>query len=256
MCYRRCAGFTLIELSIVLVIIGLVVGGITVGRDLIKAAEIRKEVADLTSYDAAVNTFRTKYNGIPGDFNQTGVIPGLADNHIGDGDGFVTMNDLWIGSSPWEQLSKAGLIQGYYGNDQSYLVNDSCLANVSCPPTPFNATSVHFMMGMSAMWGGYLYSSPLAGSNANISITIFNGTGVAHSLTGNLTVDQAYALDVKLDDGVAHSGRLMTENAQGAGSGCVDGASADDPLDFTTFSYDYNLTTDTADDCWPVYVMR
>jgi prepilin-type N-terminal cleavage/methylation domain-containing protein len=60
-------GFTLIELSIVLVIIGLIVGGILVGQDLIKAAQLRATITQLERYDAAVNTFRTKYNGLPGD---------------------------------------------------------------------------------------------------------------------------------------------------------------------------------------------
>ncbi len=53
-------GFTLIELSIVLVIIGLIVGGVLVGQDLIKAAETRATVGQVEKYNAAVNTFRTK----------------------------------------------------------------------------------------------------------------------------------------------------------------------------------------------------
>ena len=60
-------GFTLIELSIVLVIIGLIVGGVLVGRDMIQAATIRAQVAQIEKYNAAVNTFRLKYNGLPGD---------------------------------------------------------------------------------------------------------------------------------------------------------------------------------------------
>lgn len=65
--HRSQGGFTLIELSIVLVIIGLIVGGVLVGQDLIKAAELRATISQLEKYNAAVNTFRTKYNGVPGD---------------------------------------------------------------------------------------------------------------------------------------------------------------------------------------------
>ena len=54
-------GFTLIELSIVLVIIGLIVGGVLVGQNLIKAAEIRNQIKQMQEYQIAFNTFRTKY---------------------------------------------------------------------------------------------------------------------------------------------------------------------------------------------------
>src|SRR3984957_20998129 len=60
-------GFTLIELSIVLVIIGLIVGGILVGQDLIKAAEVRAQLLQIEKYNSAVNTFRGKFGGLPGD---------------------------------------------------------------------------------------------------------------------------------------------------------------------------------------------
>ena len=64
---RNHSGFTFVELSIVLAIIGLLVGGVLVGRDLIKAAEIRGHVQQIEKYNAAANTFRSKYGGLPGD---------------------------------------------------------------------------------------------------------------------------------------------------------------------------------------------
>jgi prepilin-type N-terminal cleavage/methylation domain-containing protein len=59
--------FNLIELSIVLVIIGLIVGGILVGRDLISAAAVRAQISQIEKYNQAVNTFRSKYGYLPGD---------------------------------------------------------------------------------------------------------------------------------------------------------------------------------------------
>src|SRR6202035_5008439 len=61
------SGFTLIELSIALVIIGLIVGGILVGQDMIKAAEVRAQISQIEKYNQAVNTFKGKFGGLPGD---------------------------------------------------------------------------------------------------------------------------------------------------------------------------------------------
>src|ERR1700691_4838931 len=61
------SGFTLIELSIVLVIIGLVVGGVLVGQDLIRAAEVRATISQIEKYNTAARTFYGKYGYLPGD---------------------------------------------------------------------------------------------------------------------------------------------------------------------------------------------
>jgi len=63
--YCEHSGFTLIELSIVLVIIGLIVGGVLVGRDLISAASVRAQITQIEKYQQAVNAFRDKYGGVP-----------------------------------------------------------------------------------------------------------------------------------------------------------------------------------------------
>jgi prepilin-type N-terminal cleavage/methylation domain-containing protein len=60
-------GFTLIELSIVLVIIGLIIGGVLAGKDMIRAAQVRKTLRTIEQYDTAVITFKNKYNCLPGD---------------------------------------------------------------------------------------------------------------------------------------------------------------------------------------------
>ena len=61
------SGFTLVELAIVLVIIGLIVSGVLVGQDLIRAAEIRSTLSQLERYNTSVNAFRDKYRYLPGD---------------------------------------------------------------------------------------------------------------------------------------------------------------------------------------------
>jgi prepilin-type N-terminal cleavage/methylation domain-containing protein len=64
-------GFTLIEMSIVLVIIGLIVGSVLVGRDLVSAAYVRAQVTQIEKFNTATNTFYGKYGALPGDLNDT-----------------------------------------------------------------------------------------------------------------------------------------------------------------------------------------
>ncbi|MGB1540395.1 MAG: prepilin-type N-terminal cleavage/methylation domain-containing protein, partial [Rickettsiales bacterium] len=63
------AGFSLVELSIVLVILGLLTGGILGGQSLIRAAELRSVSKEYEKYQTAINIFKDKYFALPGDFN-------------------------------------------------------------------------------------------------------------------------------------------------------------------------------------------
>src|SRR5580700_6487564 len=64
-------GFTLIEMSIVLVIIGLIVGGVLVGQSLINAAAVRAQVSQIEQLKSATMTFKAKYDNLPGDISPT-----------------------------------------------------------------------------------------------------------------------------------------------------------------------------------------
>lgn len=60
-------GFSLVELSIVLVILGLLTGGILAGQSLIRAAELRSVTTEYGRWVTAMHSFRDKYMAIPGD---------------------------------------------------------------------------------------------------------------------------------------------------------------------------------------------
>jgi len=64
------SAFTLIELSIVLIIISLIVGGIIGGKSLIHSAEIQSISRDINKNLAAINSFNLQYDALPGDFNE------------------------------------------------------------------------------------------------------------------------------------------------------------------------------------------
>lgn len=128
---QKCiSGFSLVELSIVLVILGLLVGGIMTGQNLIKAAELRAVSTEISKYSAAVYTFRDKYMALPGDMENAIAFWDEADGGDGtgndctytstqgttcngDGDGRVTLSHA-MGETYlfWEHLANAGMVEG------------------------------------------------------------------------------------------------------------------------------------------------
>lgn len=127
-------GFSLVELSIVLVILGLLTGGILGGQELIRAAELRAAPTELNKYRTAVYTFRDKYFALPGDMPNavrfwTPAAGGTADgmdsactslDHTSPSTGTETCNgngnnQIELGSEMlrfWQHLGNAGLIEG------------------------------------------------------------------------------------------------------------------------------------------------
>ncbi|MFL0809127.1 MAG: type II secretion system GspH family protein [Agarilytica sp.] len=124
-------GFTLIELSIVLVIISLIVGGVVGGKSLIKSAQRQQIVANIYKYASAINAYQLQYAFFPGDhrdaqdyFGAT-ACPDYAGTNTcnGTGDGFTKRYtgtgeaDTYESARVWQHLSLAELIEGQYPGD-------------------------------------------------------------------------------------------------------------------------------------------
>jgi prepilin-type N-terminal cleavage/methylation domain-containing protein len=60
-------GFTILELSIVLVIVGLLVAGVLGGQEIIKAMKVNSVISKMNEVTAAANSFKLKYDSLPGD---------------------------------------------------------------------------------------------------------------------------------------------------------------------------------------------
>ncbi len=207
-------GFTLVELAIVLVIIGLIVSSVLVGQDLIKAAQLRATVRQLNEYQVAVNTFIGKYNGIPGDINGgtfglTGTA-GYQDGTDGDGDGngivtsgasasLVTTNTGEM-STFWSHLTSPGkeLISGSYpGNGCGA---STCLVGRDMPAMKFGANG----------WGVF------GASGINYFVAGMAATGGASAVTTTTATfipTDAYNIDNKIDDGVPTAGEVVSRGA-------------------------------------------
>lgn len=91
------SGFTLVELSVVLVIIGLLVGGVLVGRDLIESGKIRAQMTQISDIETQINTFRLKYNCLPGDCANATEFLGASfgANAINNGNNDGIIHSIW-----------------------------------------------------------------------------------------------------------------------------------------------------------------
>lgn len=111
-------GFTLVELALVLVIVGLLITGVLKGEALIQNAKVKKLVNQKESITAAFYTFYDRYGAFPGDENNTSVPSG--DAHDGNSNGQITGNERWY---LFEDLVLADIINGSYSGAANEVPN-------------------------------------------------------------------------------------------------------------------------------------
>src|SRR5688500_14426520 len=120
---RKTKGFTLVEIAIVLVIIGLLLGGILKGQEMITQAKIKNVIADFSGVSAAYHGYQDRYRAIPGDDPNASR---WATGRVGSGNGIVdgTYNNACPGGTGqpaigtpesclfWHDLRLAGFVAG------------------------------------------------------------------------------------------------------------------------------------------------
>lgn len=196
--------FSLVELSIVLVILGLLTGGILAGQSLIRAAELRSINTESSKYIAAVHTFRDKYFALPGDMANATKFWGAA--HAtpatckttasttaatcdGNGDGKVTYTTgSWEYARFWQHLANAGLLEGSY--------NGVDTSPTSRFPSSYWVTYWYGQWtGNTTEFTGYWGHDLELYDNANNT---------------NITPAEAWSLDTKGDDGIPNTGKIWS----------------------------------------------
>jgi len=220
------SGFTLIELSIVLVIIGLIIGGVLVGQDMIRSAEERAQISQIEKYNSAVNTFVGKYGALPGDMLATvGIQFGFTQGVSCDGsavgrrngngliEGYMNGEIVVQGEGEtalfWEDLSSpiaGGFIDGSFAGasaPQAIVCNGIAVV--------LSSTNLNLYFPLAKIGhGNYVYVYPYNSVNwyGVSAITSVNVNGEVFS-GANISVKQAYDIDRKMDDGLPLSGKVQ-----------------------------------------------
>jgi len=181
-------GFTLVEIAIVLVIIGLLLGGILKGQEMITQAKIKNVIADMSGVSSAMYGYLDRYRALPGD-------DGKADRWSGatKGDGNGVIVGAWTEASKestyfWDHLRRAGFVSG------------------SGAENPFNAVSGK----MGVQTGDGTGTDGVLGESA--STKMFTALIMC---SGNLPDKIAISVDAQMDDGVGNRGsvRAMKQSA-------------------------------------------
>ncbi len=211
-------GFTLVELAIVMVIIGVLIGGVLKGQEMITNARVKGVMADLKSIEAALQSFSDRYSFLPGDMaNASARIPGCAANAICSSNAGNGNNILGTITTNWSRDNQSGI-----GTEATQFWSHLALSG--------------FISGVSlqgnTQWGDAYPGSPLGGGYqvAQINETGTNDargiyiilrlppTGDPHPASPGdavLTTSQLRTIDQTMDNGMAWSGYVVADDAGG-----------------------------------------
>jgi prepilin-type N-terminal cleavage/methylation domain-containing protein len=227
---RHKNGFTLIELSIVLVIIGLMVGGVLVGRDLIMAASVRAQISQIEKINQAAYAFRGQYGYLPGDIpepnaSQFGFAARGTTAGTGDGNGIIHGGYGTGGNGGlilngeagffWSDMTYAngknlGLIEGTFSTARM-----DAGAGVSVP----SSQVFRFLPAAKIGGGNYVYISlpsfccayaETGGNYIGVGKVVGSDSGGNGLVAAGMSVQMAHKIDSKMDDGYPQTGNVQT----------------------------------------------
>lgn len=211
---RKIAGFTLIEVAVVLIVIGLLAAIILVGRHLIFSAQVIAQIRQVDQYNVAVNVFRLRYRSVPGDLEAAMAIRygftarSGADRH-GDDDGILEPCSIgnWVAPGCeyvliWSDLSSAKLIRGNFS-----AATDADVVNVPFAGMKAYVPEAHISSNAIML----VMSNPIDGT-AWFVLTHYSNAPVPGQITAGPTPLQDYLIDSKIDDGKPLSGSVMARS--------------------------------------------
>jgi prepilin-type N-terminal cleavage/methylation domain-containing protein len=258
---RQRSGFTLVELSIVLVIIGLLIGGILTAQSMIDSAVSRKAIRDLHKLKIFVSNFDTTYRCLPGDCSNASAM-GLGSS--GNGNGLYdepVEGSLYI----WQHLQNSGMADfklpsaGIHGDGPKNGINlpewkwlESSRATGGSPGNRWT-TALYLKQGDSICgyqgWNGCESFQPFMPDNLLAKNTIVLGQyaydtiGWTYFIIGSgFYSERAQAIDVKIDDGQPRTGFIKGFYRSGYSWDTITGKSCGDGTNNPTQGYQRGYT--------------
>lgn len=256
-------GFTLIELSIVIVIVGFLVAGISVGSEMIEQSKLRAVISDFNKYQVTILNFKSRYGSLPGDmFNAADYFSSCAQtqsNCNGGGDDKINYHAP-VGFSEggnesvklFRHLYLAGMITeaGTISIPDSYSNHNSNASSgyfplsrmpgssyviVSSNFNPASTTPRHYC------YNGVFFFPPWTPQENTTAIYItqtHNDGQIATNCGGGITTSAGHQIDKKVDDGSESAGLLT-----GAVTGNVRGANSATGTCVTSNAYNISVTS-------------
>jgi prepilin-type N-terminal cleavage/methylation domain-containing protein len=221
--------FTLLELTVVLVIIGLLAGAVVSGQKLIANAKRAAIISEFTAIETAIESFRVEYGALPGDFDEAydywgSDCAGSAGACNGDGDGIYGGDYIKV----MHHLSLAGLYPGSYDPTDVF---GGVMA-----PSDYRLGTGYVVLGGATEWYGQVPEYFIE----------FAAWGTPSALNV-LTPTDAQLIDMRMDDGVASTGRLVAASMSGSGCVAAVGSGTDTDPDYDAVAgevdYDTSLTS-------------
>jgi prepilin-type N-terminal cleavage/methylation domain-containing protein len=193
---KNTTGFTLVEIAIVLVIMGLLLGGVVKGQELISSARVRSLISQQDGIKAAFFGFQDRYRALPGDYGaaNTSINCGANPCLSGDANGLIeapNASGLHEEILAWHHLSAAGFLSG------TYAMPNSGTAVPDDTSTPKNAYLVYLQLARDGIYGNGTTVAPLPALRNNVK-------------TGTLIpVELLAEVDRKIDDGQPYTGSFQ-----------------------------------------------
>ncbi|MCE3255533.1 MAG: prepilin-type N-terminal cleavage/methylation protein [Rickettsiaceae bacterium] len=230
---NRKKAFSLIELSIVIIIIGLLVAGVVGGASLVNNAQLRTIMNEARGYQTVVNAFYTKYNSLPGDYNNAiGTANPAASTSVGNLDGVLNYINAHATATTgriennvaWQQLKNDSFITDSFTPATTDIVSSASPALVAGTNAPAsrskNGTWTFDNITLTGtgtpnqnvivLSAGVPAGASLGTAAVSLTALVVGGSGASATNNSQLTQTDAASIDVKMDDGIANLGKVSS----------------------------------------------